>query len=269
MPSRSAAPGADSQGLQSHQWSHARPTPFTASRCPRHPAAHVAPPEASPHRAAEPAPPTTLPKVINKGAAPRPPRPWHQHEADPGAQKQKYAQNCNFFAIANCREASKRGLTPGKAANRTHSGPFPPRGGRKGVRNRKKSCTEVGIFVSAKRIVATEQFLRKTRVPSMPIRPSSSTEPQRIDHTSTHALTLGKDPPLARLKNATSEEKRWQNKPNSRKLLKASSLQSFEGRTWGSIVNNWSNTTLDCYKNTMLNCDHTRKYKERNGAFFC
>lgn len=138
MPSRSAAPGADSQGLQSHQWSHARPTPFTASRCPRHPAAHVAPPEASPHRAAEPAPPTTLPKVINKGAAPRPPRPWHQHEADPGAQKQKYAQNCNFFTIADCREASKRGLTPGKAANRTHSGPFPPRGGRKGVRNRKK-----------------------------------------------------------------------------------------------------------------------------------
>lgn len=158
LPSRSAAPDADSQGLQSHQWSHARPTPFTASRCPRHPAAHVAPPEASPHRAAEPAPPTTLPKVINKGAAPRPPRPWHQHEADPGAQKQKYAQNCNFFA---------------------------------------------------KRIVVTEQFLRKTRVPSMPIRPSSSTEPQRIDHTSTHALTLGKDPALARLKNATSEEKRW------------------------------------------------------------
>lgn len=158
MPSRSAAPDADSQGLQSHQWSHARPTPFTASRCPRHPAAHVAPPEASPHRAAEPAPPTTLPKVINKGAAPRPPRPRHQHEADPGAQKQKYAQNCNFFA---------------------------------------------------KQIVVTEQFLRKTRVPSMPIRPSSSTEPQRIDHTSTHALTLGKDPALARPKNATSGEKRW------------------------------------------------------------
>lgn len=72
-----------------------------------------------------------------------------------------------------------------------------------------KSCTEVGIFVFAKRIVVTEQFLRKTRVPSMPIRPSSSTEPQRIDHTSTHALTLGKDPALARPKNATSGEKRW------------------------------------------------------------
>lgn len=102
--------------------------------------------------------PQRCPKFVHKGAAPRPPRPWHQHEADPGAKKQKYAQNCNFFA---------------------------------------------------KRIVVTEQFLRKTRVPSMPIRPSSSTEPQRIDHTSTHALTLGKDPALARPKNATSEEKRW------------------------------------------------------------
>lgn len=158
MPSRSAAPGADSQGLQSHQWSHARPTPFTASRCPRHPAAHVAPPGASPHRAAEPAPPATLSKFVHKGAAPRPPRLWHQYEADPGAKKQKYAQNCNFFA---------------------------------------------------KRIVVTEQFLRKTRVSSMPIKPSSSTELQGIDHTSTHALTLGKDPALARPKNATSEEKRW------------------------------------------------------------
>lgn len=73
-------------------------------------------------------------------------------------KKQKYAQNCNFFA---------------------------------------------------KRIVVTEQFLRKTRVPSMPIKPSSSTEPQGIDHASTHAITLGKDPALARPKNATSEEKRW------------------------------------------------------------
>ena len=73
-----------------------------------------------------------------------------------------------------------------------------------------KSCTEVGIFVFAKRIVVTEQFLRKTRVSSMPIKPSSSsTELQGIDHTSTHALTLGKDPALARPKNATSEEKRW------------------------------------------------------------
>lgn len=99
-------------------------------------------------RAALPSPPRPqrCPKSPTK--APRPGHPAHgtKHEADPGAQKQKYAQNCDFLA---------------------------------------------------KRIVVTEQFLRKTRVPSMPIRPSSGTEPQGIDHASTHALTLGKDPALA------------------------------------------------------------------------
>lgn len=76
----------------------------------------------------------------HQAKAPRPGHPAHGTSMRPirVPKKQKYAQNCNFFAIANCREASKRGLTPGKAANRTHSGPFPPRGGRKGVRNRKK-----------------------------------------------------------------------------------------------------------------------------------
>lgn len=102
--------------------------------------------------------PQRYPKSSTK--APRPGHPAHGASMRPirVPKKQKYAQNCNFFA---------------------------------------------------KRIVATEQFLRKTRVPSMPIRPSSSTEPQGIDHASTHALTLGKNPALARLKNATSEEKRW------------------------------------------------------------
>ena len=79
-----------------------------------------------------------LPKVVHKGAAPGTPRPRHQHETDSEAQKQKYDRNCNFFAIADCRGASKRGLKPEIAANRTHSGPFPPRRGRGGVRNRKK-----------------------------------------------------------------------------------------------------------------------------------
>ena len=36
----------------------------------------------------------------------------------------------------------KTRMTPGKAVNRTHNGPFPPRGGRKGVRNRKKVAQE-------------------------------------------------------------------------------------------------------------------------------
>lgn len=83
-------------------------------------------------------PPTTLPKVINKGAAPRPPRPWHQHEADPGAQKTEIRPKLQLFCDCGLPQASKRGLKPGKTANRTHSGPFPPRGGRKGVLNRKK-----------------------------------------------------------------------------------------------------------------------------------
>lgn len=91
-------------------------------------------------RTALPSPPRPqrCPKSSTK--APRPGHPAHGTSMRPirVPKKQKYAQNCNFFAIANCREASKRGLTPGKAANRTHSGPFPPRGGRKGVRNRKK-----------------------------------------------------------------------------------------------------------------------------------
>lgn len=91
-------------------------------------------------RTALPSPPRPqrCPKSSTK--APRPGHPAHGTSMRPirVPKKQKYAQNCNFFAIANCREASKRGLTPGKAANRTHSGPFPPRGGRKGVRNHKK-----------------------------------------------------------------------------------------------------------------------------------
>lgn len=84
----------------------ARPTPFTASRCPRRPAAHVAPPEASPHRAAEPAPPTTLPKFAHKGAAPRPPRPWHQHEADPGAQKTEIRPKLQLFCETDRRNGA-------------------------------------------------------------------------------------------------------------------------------------------------------------------
>lgn len=99
-----------------------------------------------------------------------------------------------------CPKSSTKAPRPGHPAHGTSMRP---------IRVPKKQKYAQNCNFSAKRIVATEQFLRKTRVPSMPIRPSSSTEPQRIDHTSTHALTLGKDPALARLKNATSEEKRW------------------------------------------------------------
>lgn len=142
--------------------------------------------------------------------APRPSHPAHgtKHEADPGAKNRNTPKIATFLrlriaaGVKTWIEALKSGKSdaqrPISASRRTERSP-----------QSQKSCTEVGIFVFAKRIVVTEQFLRKTRVPSMPIKPSSSTEPQRIDHTSTHALTLGKDPALARPKNATSEEKRW------------------------------------------------------------
>ena len=197
MPSRSAAPGADSQGLQSHQWSHARPTPFTASRCPGHPAAHVARParnaaQIRPQRRRARATPPMAPSM-------RPIR------VPKNRNTPKIATFLRLRIAAGVKtwiEARKSGKSdaqrPISASRRTERSP-----------QSQKSCTEVGIFVFAKRIVVTEQFLRKTRVSSMPIRPSSSTEPQGIDHASTHVLTLGKNPALARLKNATSEEKRW------------------------------------------------------------
>lgn len=127
-------------------------------------------------RTALPSPPRPqrCPKSSTK--APRPGHPAHGTSMRPirVPKKQKYAQNCNFFAIANCREASKTRIDARKSGKSDAQRPFPPRGGRKGVRQSpKKVASEVGIFVSAKRIVATEQFLRKTRVPSMPIRPSS------------------------------------------------------------------------------------------------
>ena len=170
---------------------------------------HVAPPEASPHRAAEPAPPTTLPKVINKGAAPRPPRPWHQHEADPGAKKTEIRPKLQLFCDCELPRGVKTRIDARKSGKSDAQRPISASRRTERSPQSQKSCTEVGIFVFAKRIVVTEQFLRKTRVSSMPIRPSSSTEPQGIDHASTHVLTLGKNPALARLKNATSEEKRW------------------------------------------------------------
>ena len=152
--------------------------------------------------------PQRCPKSSTK--APRPSHPAHgtKHEADPGAKNRNTPKIATFLRLRiaarrqNADDARKSGKSdtqrPISASRRTERSP-----------QSQKSCTEVGIFVFAKRIVVTEQFLRKTRMPSMPIRPSSSTEPQRIDHTSTHALTLGKDPALARPKNATSEEKRW------------------------------------------------------------
>lgn len=47
-----------------------------------------------------------------------------------------------LFCDCGLPRGVKTRMTPGKAVNRTHNGPFPPRGGRKGVRNRKKVAQE-------------------------------------------------------------------------------------------------------------------------------
>lgn len=209
LPSRSAAPDADSQGLQSHQWSHARPTSIhgvalsrassrsrcvtgsiPAPRCRARPARNAA--QIRPQRRRARATPPMAPSM-------RPIRVPKNRNTPKIATFLRLRIAAGVKTRIDARKSGKSDAQrPISTSRRTERSP-----------QSQKSCTEVGIFVSAKRIVATEQFLRKTRVPSMPIRPSSSTEPQRIDHTSTHALTLGKDPALARLKNATSEEKRW------------------------------------------------------------
>lgn len=119
-----------------------------------------------------------------------------------------------------------------------------------------KSCTEIGILVFARRVVAAEHTLRKTRAPPKPIGPSSITGPCDINqgrHSRPRLpqrprarqteLTPGKDralvrlnspwqnPALIRLKMQHPKRNDGQNKRNSRKLLKASSLQPPGGRT--------------------------------------
>ena len=55
-----------------------------------------------------------------------------------GCPKTEIRPKLQLFCDCELPRGVKTRIDPGKAANRTHSGPFPPRGGRKGVRNRKK-----------------------------------------------------------------------------------------------------------------------------------
>ena len=82
--------------------------------------------------------PQRCPKSSTK--APRPGHPAHGTSMRPirVPKKTEIRPKLQLFCDCGLPQASKRGLKPGKMANRTHSGPFPPRGGRKGVRNRKK-----------------------------------------------------------------------------------------------------------------------------------
>lgn len=82
--------------------------------------------------------PQRCPKSSTK--APRPGHPAHGTSMRPirVPKKTEIRPKLQLFCDCGLPQASKRGLKHGKTANRTHSGPFPPRGGRKGVLNRKK-----------------------------------------------------------------------------------------------------------------------------------
>lgn len=90
-------------------------------------------------RTALPSPPRPqrCPKSSTK--APRPGHPAHGTSMRPiRVPKTEIRPKLQLFCDCGLPRGVKTRMTPGKAANRTHSGPFPPRGGRKGVRNRKK-----------------------------------------------------------------------------------------------------------------------------------
>ena len=112
-----------------------------------------------PHTALpSPPPPQRCPNSPTK--APRPSHPAHgtKHEADPGAKNRNTPKIATFLRLRiaarrqNADDARKSGKSdaqrPISASRRTERSP-----------QSKKSCTEVGIFVFAKRIVVTEQFL--------------------------------------------------------------------------------------------------------------
>lgn len=81
-------------------------------------------------RTALPSPPRPqrCPKSSNKGAAPRPPRPWHQHEADPGAQKNRntpkiatFLRNGSSQRSNSCERHVCLQCQSSRAAARNHS----------------------------------------------------------------------------------------------------------------------------------------------------
>lgn len=82
--------------------------------------------------------PQRRPKSSTK--APRPGHPAHGTSMRPirVPKKTEIRPKLQLFCDCELPRGVKTWMKPRKTANRTHSGPFPPRGGRKGVLNRKK-----------------------------------------------------------------------------------------------------------------------------------
>lgn len=187
-------------------------------------------------------------QICPQRPAPRPPRPWHQHEADPGAKKQKYAQNCNFFAIADCRRRQNVDWSPEKRQIGRTAAHF------RLAEDGKESAIAKKLHRS-RNFCFCETDRRNGAILAKDTCAFNANQAEQQHGTTAHRPYKHSCPHPWQRSRASSTEKCniWRETMGkisqySRKLLKASSLQSFEGRTWGSIVNNWSNTTSDCYK---------------------
>lgn len=85
--------------------------------------------------------PLTVPRQVRLaplGTAPEPPE----------VRKQKSDQNCNFFAIGNCRRVPNHGSSPKNEAKRPLSVSFPLYGRRERAANRKKVAKAPGFLFS-------------------------------------------------------------------------------------------------------------------------
>ena len=95
----------------------------------------------APHHAAKP--------HAAHSTAPGPPRPPLGTAPElPEVWKQKSDQNCNFFAIGNCRRCPNHGSSPENEAKRPPSASFPLYGRRERAANRKKVAKAPGFLFS-------------------------------------------------------------------------------------------------------------------------
>ena len=173
MPSRRVDPKPPMKLPQVH-FIHGVALPGTSSRPRRTPGTSPAP-----RRQACPRP-QRCPKSSTKAL--RPGHPVHNTGMRP-IQESKNKNTPKIATFLRLRIATGRQNTDEARKNGKLDAQRPISASQRTERNpqSQKSCTEVGILVFARRIVAAEHILRKTRAPPKPIGSSSSTEPCDIN----------------------------------------------------------------------------------------